>query len=131
MYCLSKRHGLCTWNTPFQNKIISLRLKKNAVFRDITEFTENLVGVRRTIIDTLLSKQFPTHFDVCCVVTRSILKTTDAITKEYRQELYEMQFFGQILHISGSVKWPLSYKHNLLHMELFPLEYPINYNLQN
>ena len=42
-----------------------------------------------------------------------------------------MQFFCQILHISGSVKWPLSYKHNLLDMELFPWEYPINYTLQN
>ena len=47
---------------------------------------------------------------------------TDAITKEYRQELYEMQIFCRILRISGSVKWPLSYKHNLLDMELFPLE---------
>ena len=49
-YCLSKRHGLCTWNTPFRNKIISLRLKKPAVLRLKTELTENLVGVRRTII---------------------------------------------------------------------------------
>ena len=56
---------------------------------------------------------------------------TDAITKEYRQELYEMQIFCRILHISGFVKWPLSYKHNLLDMELFPWEYPINYTLQN
>ena len=56
---------------------------------------------------------------------------TDAVTKEYRQELYEMQFFGRILHISVSVKWPLLYKHNLLDMELFPWEYPINYTLQN
>ena len=56
---------------------------------------------------------------------------TDAVIKEYRQELYEMQIFGRILHISGSVKWPLSYKHNLLDMELFPWEYPINYTLQN
>ena len=56
---------------------------------------------------------------------------TDAVIKEYRQELYEMQIFCRILHISGSVKWPLSYKHNLLDMELFPWEYPINYTLQN
>ena len=56
---------------------------------------------------------------------------TDAVIKEYRQELYEMQVFCQRLHISGSVKWPLSYKHNLLDMELFPWEYPINYTLQN
>ena len=56
---------------------------------------------------------------------------TDAITKEYRQELYEMQFFCQIKHISGSVKWPLSHKHNLLDLELFPWEYPINYTFQN
>ena len=93
-YCLSKRHSLCTWNTPFQNKISSLRLRKNAVFRVITELTENLVGVRRTVIDTLLPKQFSAHFGVCCVVTRSILKPTDAITKEYRQDLYEMLFFA-------------------------------------
>ena len=80
LYCLSKRHRLCTWNTPFQNKIISLRLKKNAVFRVKTKLTENLVRVRRTIMDTLLSEQFSTHFGVCCVVTRSILKPTDANT---------------------------------------------------
>ena len=102
-----------------ENKIIILRLRKNAVFRVITELTENLVEVR-TIIDTLLSEQFSTHFGVCCVVTRLILKSTDAITKEYRQELYEMLIFCLSLHFSGSVKWPLSYKHNLLNMELFP-----------
>ena len=117
--------------TPFQNKIISLRLKKKAVFRVITELTENLVGVRRTITDTLLSEQFSTHFGVCCIVTRSILMPTDAITKEYRQELYEMQIFCRILHISRCVKWTLSYKHKLLDMELFPWEYPINYTMQN
>ena len=49
------------------NKIISLRLEKNAVFRVIAEVTENLAGVRSIIIDTLLSQQFPTHFGVCCV----------------------------------------------------------------
>ena len=90
-----------------------------------------MVGVRRTIIDTLLSEQFSAHFGVCCVVTRSILKPTDAITTENPQELYEMLFFCQRLHISGSVKWPLSYKHNLLDMELFPWEYPISYTSQN
>ena len=56
---------------------------------------------------------------------------TDAITTENRQEFYEMQFFCQVKHISGSVKGPLSYKNNLLDMELFPWEYPINYTLQN
>ena len=105
--------------------------KKNAVFRVITELTENLVRVRRTIIDTLVSEQFSAHFGVCCVVTRSILKPTDAITTENRQELHEMLIFCQRLHISGSVKWPLSYKHNLLDIELFPWEYPINYTLKN
>ena len=50
LYCLLKCHGLCTWNTPFQNKIIILRLRKNAVFRVTTELTENLEGVKRTII---------------------------------------------------------------------------------
>ena len=112
-------------------QIICLRLRKNAVFRVITELTENLVGVRKIIIDTLLSEQFSAHFGVCCVVTLSILTSTDAITTENRQELYEMLIFCQRLHISGSVKWPLSYKHNLLDMELFPWEYPINYTLQN
>ena len=147
-------------------QIICLRLRKNAIFRVITELTENLVRVKRTIIDTLLSEQFSalgyiasfflkedfitkstkhntknsvqlyaivscSSRSVCCVVTRSILKPTDAITKEYRQELYEMQIFCQILHISGSVKGPLSYKHNLLDMELFLWEYLINHTLQN
>ena len=37
----------------------------------------------------------------------------------------------QTLHISGSVKVPLSYKQNLLDMELFPWEYPMIYILQN
>ena len=46
LYCLSKHHGLYTWNTPFQNKIISLRVRKNAVFSFITKLTENLVGVK-------------------------------------------------------------------------------------
>ena len=62
-------------------------------------------------MDTLLSEQFSTHFDVCCVATRSILKPTDRITIKYRQELHEMLIFNQRLHISVSVRWPLSYKH--------------------
>ena len=70
------------------------------------------------------------HIWLCCVVTRSILKPTDAITKEYRQELLEMLIFNQTQHISGSVKWPLLYKHNSLDMKLFPWEYPIIYILQ-
>ena len=37
-----------------------------------------------------------------------------------------MLIFNQRLHISGSVTWPFSYKHNLLNMEVFPWEYPIN-----
>ena len=61
-------------------------LRKNAVFRVITELTENLVGVRRKILDTLLSEQFSAHFGVCCIATRLILKPTDAITTENRQE---------------------------------------------
>ena len=78
--------------------------------------------------DTLLSEQFSAHFGVCCVVTRSILQPTDAITTANPQDMYEMLFFCQRLHISGSVKWPLSYKHNLLDRELFPWEYPVNYH---
>ena len=133
MYCLSKRHGLTVhMEYTVSKQIICLRLReKNAVFRDITELTKNLVGVRRTIIDTLLSEQFSAHFGVCCVVTRSILKPTDAITTANPQEMYEMLIFCQRLHISGSVKWPLSYKHNLLDMELFPWEYTISYTSQN
>ena len=56
---------------------------------------------------------------VCCRTVT--IKPTDAITKEYRQELYEILIFNQRLHISGYGEWPaLSYKHNLLDMELFP-----------
>ena len=80
---------------------------------------------------SLLSEQFSTHFSICCVVTRSIIMSADAITKEYRQEIYEMLIFNQRLHISGSVKWPLSYKPYLLNMEVFPWEYPINNTLQH
>ena len=40
-----------------------------------------------------------------------------------------MLFFNQTLHISGSVTLPLSYKHNLLDMELFPWEIPYNLHL--
>ena len=81
-YCLSNCHGLCTWNTPFVYN------GKYAVFRVITELTKNLVRVRKTIIDTLLSEQFSAHFSVCCVVTRSILKPTGAITTENQKKLY-------------------------------------------
>ena len=66
---------------------------------------------------------------LCCL--RSILNPTDAITKDNCQEFLEMLFFNQTLHISGSVELPLSYKHNLLDLELFPWEYPIIYTLQN
>ena len=70
---------------------------------------------------------------LCCHTP--ILRPTDAITstKENRQALYEMLIFNQRLHISGSVKWPLLYKHNLLNMDLFPpppREYPIYYTLK-
>ena len=51
---------------------------------------------------------------------------TDAVTKEYRQELYEMQIFWPNTKHLRLCKFPLSYKHNLLDMELFPWEYPIN-----
>ena len=63
---------------------------KNAVFRVITELTENLVGVR-TIVDTLLPEQLSAHFGVCCVVTRSILKPTDAITIQFNSCFYFRQ----------------------------------------
>ena len=42
----------------------SLRLRKNAVFRVMTELTENLVGEGQ-MCHTLLSEQFSTHFSVC------------------------------------------------------------------
>ena len=73
LYCLSKRHGLCTWNTPFQTKIISLRLKKPAVFRVKTELTENLVRVRRTIIQYFIIRTiFYTFWCMLCYHTVNI-----------------------------------------------------------
>ena len=42
---------------------------------------------------TLSSEQFSTHFGVCCVVTRSIVKPTDANKRESRQKLNKMLFF--------------------------------------
>ena len=97
-YCLSKCHGLCTWKTWCQNKIISVRLRKYAVFRVITELTENLVGVKRTIIGTLLSDQFSTHFRAY----RWNYKRISTI-------IVNAIFFCQRLHITGFVKWPFSY----------------------
>ena len=59
-----------------------INLSKNSVgYRSFT-FCAHMVYI---IYDTLLSEQFSTHFVVCCVATRSILKPTDTITKEYRQ----------------------------------------------
>ena len=79
----------------FKTNNLSTVEKKNAVFRVIIELTENLVRVRRTNIDTLLSKQFFAHFGVCCFVLRPVLKPTYAITTENRQELYEMLIFAK------------------------------------
>ena len=85
------RHGQCTRKTILHNIIISRQFRKNAVFRVITEVTENLVKVKdRQIYDTLLSEQFSTHFGVCFVVTRSIVKFTDANKREFRQKSYQM-----------------------------------------
>ena len=120
------RHGLCTWKwkTLFQNKIISLRFRKNVVFRVITELTENLVGVRRTIIRYFIIRTiFYTFWCMLCCHT-SILKPTVAITKEYRQEMYEMLFFCQRLHISSSVKWLVSCKHNFFGHGIVPRRVP-------
>ena len=57
----------------------------------------------------------------------SSLKPTSAITKDYRKELYEMLTFIQKRHISDYVKWPLSYKRNVLHVHgqgIVPLGVP-------
>ena len=43
--------------------------------------------------NTLPSEQFSTHFLLCCVVTRLIVKPTDTIKPEFRQKSYEMQIF--------------------------------------
>ena len=50
-------------------------------------------------MDTLLSEQFSAHFSVCCVVTRSILKPTDAITTENRQEFMKCYFLPKTTHL--------------------------------
>ena len=42
-----------------------------------------------------------------------------------------MLFFNQTVHIPGSVTLPLSYKHNSLHMGLFPWQYPDMDDLAN
>ena len=72
------------------------------------------------IYDTLPREQFSTHFVVCCVVTRSIVKPTDAIKLEFRQKSYEMQTFYCRLHLSGPVRWPTLSKDNVLDRKLFP-----------
>ena len=40
--------------------------------------------------DTLPSEQFSAHFGVCCVLTPSIVKSTDANRREFRQKSYEI-----------------------------------------
>ena len=82
----------------------------------------------RQLYDTLLTEQFSTHFDVSHTIN---IKTYRCNYKKYRQELCEMLIFNQRLHISGSVKWPLLYKHVVLDMALFSRENPIICFLQN
>ena len=81
MYSLFiKASRLCTWNTPVHNKIISLCSEKKVFFRIITEVIKKIVKLGTQLyIDILLSEQFFTHFGV---VTQSILKPADAITKK-------------------------------------------------
>ena len=55
---------------------------------------------------------FYTFWCMLCCHTVNVKAYKDAITKEYRQELYEMLFFNKRLHISDSVTWSLLYKHN-------------------
>ena len=47
-----------------------------------------------TLSATLPPEQFSTHFGVGCVVTRSILKPTDANKPERRYKSYEMPFYS-------------------------------------
>ena len=65
---------------------------------------------------TLSSEQFSTHFGVCCVATRSIVKPTDANKRESRPKSHKMLFF---LLKTTPVIWLTSSKNNLLDMELF------------
>ena len=71
---------------------------------------------------TLSSEQFSTHFDVCCVVTRSIVKPTDANKRESRQKSHKMLLFFTkdcAMRILGRVIWLTLSRNNLLDMELF------------
>ena len=47
-----------------------------------------------TLSATLPPEQFSTHFGVGCVVTRSILKPTDANKPERRYKSYEMPLYS-------------------------------------
>ena len=77
---------------------------------------ENLVKLDRQIFGTLSSEKFSTHFGVCCVVTRSIVKPTDANKRESRQKCY---FFTKDYASQGLSYDSFHLKNNLLDMELF------------
>ena len=67
----------------------------------------------RQIYNTLPPEQFSAHFGVCCVLTRSIVKSTDANKRELRQQMYKMLFFTEDCAsqaLSDSVRWPSLYK---------------------
>ena len=65
----------------------------------------------------LSSEQFSTHFGICCVVTRSTVKPTDANKRESRQKSHKMLSFLLRLRISGPVIWLTLSKNNLLDMD--------------
>ena len=72
----------------------------------------------------LPSEQFSAHFGVCCVLTRSIVKSTDANKRESRQQMYKIAnfFFTEDCASQSqpdSVRWLTLYQNNLLAMELF------------
>ena len=63
--------------------------------------------LERQIYGTLSSEQFSTHFGVCCVVTRSIVKPTDANKLEFRQKSHKMLFLAKDCASQGLSYGPL------------------------
>ena len=66
---------------------------------------------------------------LCCYTVN--IKTHRCNYKRILTRIVRNGIFNQTLHILGSVTLPLSYKHNLLDIELFSWEYPMIYTLQN
>ena len=91
-----------TFDTVKQKDLDSEKRENHKLTANQTD--RKLDGTSQQLYDPLLSEQFPTHFGLYCVVTLLTLKPTDAITKDYRQELLEMLLLNHTLHITGSLK---------------------------